>query len=213
MPTTRGLIVSETLAWVARSRSPAEIHRTITWAGTGALIVVTACGTSGRSSISSPWRSRPISRAPHFSAAWQATGALNLNTGIDNELNGQSAFSFEEPNQVLPNRYGNSRLQYLNPAAFATPALGTYGSVGVFSLTGPSFWELDTALSRIFRIGEHQSLEARWEAFNITNSMRPLVTTPGNPNNPFATLNSGTFGQVTQSYDPRIMQFAMKYVF
>jgi hypothetical protein len=58
----------------------------------------------------------------------------------------------------------------------ATPALGTYGNLGVCSLTGPSFWELDTPLSRIFRIGEHQSLEARWKAFNVTNSMRPLVT-------------------------------------
>ncbi len=88
-----------------------------------------------------------------------------------------------------------------------------FGNVGVFSLAGPSFWELDTALSRIFRIGERHSLEARWEAINITNSKRPFVTTPGNPINPFNTLNSGTSGQITQSYDPRIMQFAMKYVF
>ena len=171
-----------------------------------------------------------VAQSPHFSGSslldrlasdWRLsvidqyrTGpALNLNTGIDNELDGQSAFSFEEPNRVLPNRYGNSRLQYLNPAAFATPALGTFGNAGVFSLAGPSFWELDTALSRIFRILEHQSLEARWEAFNITNSMRPLVITPGNPNDPFTTLDSGTFGQVTQSYDPRILQFAVKYVF
>jgi hypothetical protein len=27
------------------------------------------------------------------------------------------------------------------------------------------------------------------------------------------TLNSGTFGQITQFYDPRIMQFGMKCVF
>ena len=33
--------------------------------------------------------------------------ALNLNTGIDNELNGENSFSFEEPNQLLKNPYGS----------------------------------------------------------------------------------------------------------
>ena len=123
--------------------------------------------------------------------------ALNLNTGIDNELNGENSFSFEEPNQLLKNPYG-SGLNFLNPAAFTTPALGTYGNNGVYNLTGPSFWELDTALSRLFRIGEHQTVEARWEAFNITNSVRPLVQGVA----AFTTLNSGTFGRITQAYDP-----------
>ncbi len=61
--------------------------------------------------------------------------ALNLNTGIDNELNGENSFSFEEPNQLLKNPHG-SGLNFLNPAAFGTPALGTYGNVGVYSLHG-----------------------------------------------------------------------------
>ena len=165
-----------------------------------------------------------VAQSPHYSGSllgrlasdWRLsvidqyrTGiALNLNTGIDNELNGENSFSFEEPNQLLKNPYG-SGLNFLNPAAFATPALGTHGNNGVYNLTGPSFWELDTALSRLFRIGEHQTVEARWEAFNITNSMRPLVQGVA----AFTTLNSGTFGQITQAYDPRIMQFALKYVF
>jgi len=165
-----------------------------------------------------------VAQSPHYSGSflgrlasdWRLsvidqyrTGiALNLNTGIDNELNGENSFSFEEPNQLLKNPYG-SGLNFLNPAAFTTPALGTYGNNGVYNLTGPSFWELDTALSRLFRIGEHQTVEARWEAFNITNSVRPLVQGVA----AFTTLNSGTFGQLTQAYDPRIMQFALKYVF
>jgi hypothetical protein len=53
--------------------------------------------------------------------------------------------------------------------------------------------------------GETRKLEFRAEAFNVTNSfiMNTLVTN----------FNSGNFGQVTSAKDPRIMQFALKYVF
>jgi DNA polymerase III alpha subunit (gram-positive type) len=48
-------------------------------------------------------------------------------------------------------------------------------------------------------------LEFRAEAFNVTNSFRPGTI------NTVATSN--TFGQIRNSLDPRILQFALKYVF
>jgi hypothetical protein len=60
-------------------------------------------------------------------------------------------------------------------------------------------------VSRAFRFGETQRVEVRAEAFNVTNSLRM--------SNPSSGLNSATFGQVTSAQDPRIMQFALKYVF
>jgi len=48
-------------------------------------------------------------------------------------------------------------------------------------------------------------MEFRAEAFNVLNMM-----VPGSPN---TSLNSTLFGQVTSALDPRIMQFALKYVF
>ena len=72
-------------------------------------------------------------------------------------------------------------------------------------LRGPSFWNVDMALSRNLRMGERR-LELRVEAFNVFNHVNW-----GNPN---VTLGAGTSGQVTSTAnDPRIMQFALKYSF
>ena len=96
-------------------------------------------------------------------------------------------------------------ISYFNPAAVGLPTAGTYGNMGVGSLRGPGFWEWDQTVSRAFQVHEGQRVEIRAEAFNLTNSVRY-----GNPN---VTLG-GTFGQITSSFGgPRIMQFAVKYVF
>jgi len=105
----------------------------------------------------------------------------------------------------------------LNRAAFAMPALGTYGNMGFGSVYGPGFWEWDQTASRQFRITEGQNLELRAEAFNVTNSVRLA--------NPGLIFNSpATFGKITTSNSTtgsvsptgsggRIIQFALKYIF
>ncbi len=100
---------------------------------------------------------------------------------------------------------GLACLSIISSAAFAQPALGTLGNVGAGSIAGPGTWQFDVAISRSFRIREGQSLDFRAEAFNVTNSF--LM------NDPVTNLNSNTFGQVLSAKDPRIMQFALKYVF
>jgi hypothetical protein len=60
-------------------------------------------------------------------------------------------------------------------------------------------------LSRIFKIRERMNLEARGEAFNLTNSYRAGPVTTGR--------NSAQFGQILTAQDPRIMQVALKLVF
>ena len=100
---------------------------------------------------------------------------------------------------------GRPDTQYLNPAAFAQPALGTLGNMGRNILKLPTTWQFDLALSRVFRFRETQSLEFRAEAYNVTNSFRPGVI---NTN-----LSSAQFGQIRTALDPRIMQFALKYIF
>ena len=126
---------------------------------------------------------------------------------------------YQRANQVLPNSYGDrgSITNYLNAAAFAHPDLGTISNMRGYAMVGPPSFGLDMALSRIFQVRENQKIEIRGEAFNVTNSLRrdPLAT--GNPlydPTTFYTLSqTSTFGQVKNAMDPRIMQFAVKYLF
>ena len=70
---------------------------------------------------------------------------------------------------------------------------------------GPAYRAFDVMLGKTFPINERVRTEFRAEAFNVTNSFRK--------NNPTTTLNSNVFGQITSALDPRILQFALKYVF
>ena len=109
-------------------------------------------------------------------------------------------------NQVNGNAYGDKTVSnYLNPAAFQLPALGTFPNQGIASIRGPLVWQFDTALSRTFAIRESQKVEFRAEAFNVTNSLHV--------NDPVTDVGSSLFGHVTSAKDPRIMQFALKYLF
>jgi hypothetical protein len=162
----------------------------------------------------------------------KSSGApINVVTGGDQALSGTV---LQRPNQIAGNAYkdksGRPLTLWVDPAAFTLPAPGTYGNVGWNSLAGPGTWSFDMSLSRGFNIRESQRLEFRAEAFNVTNSFRPgcvqgatgcsqsgLSGTPslaggvGSGNS--TALSSNTFGQIRTALDPRVLQFAIKYVF
>lgn len=134
------------------------------------------------------------------------TGApLTIGTNLDRQLSGTTG---QRVNLLNTNPYGDrsSLNNYFNSAAFGLPAIGTLGNIGRFSVFGPSFFTLDTALSRAFKVRERQSVEIRAEAFNLSNSVRR-----GNPGTNISAPN--TFNRILSTADPRIMQFAVKYVF
>jgi hypothetical protein len=62
----------------------------------------------------------------------------------------------------------NDRL-ILNPAAFTTPAPGTFGNVPRNFLRGPSFRQFDVVLNKRIRFSESKNLEFRTEIFNVFN--------------------------------------------
>ena len=129
---------------------------------------------------------------------------LTINSGLDNAL---TATSDRPVNQVLPSPYAakKSVASWLNPAAFAQPATGTYGTMGVSNVLGPGNITIDTNLTRLFHINDRQSVEFRVEAFNLANHV--------NPDDPTVVLTNARFGQILSAKAPRIMQLALKYVF
>lgn len=131
---------------------------------------------------------------------------LTPSTGIDRQLTGAGGGT-QRPNQILPNPLcaNPNPSCWINPAAYEQPALGTLGSAGRSSILGPGFWQIDMALSRIFRVREGMSFEARAEAFNLTNSFRA--------GNVITARNNQNFGRILTAQDPRIMQLALKFVF
>ena len=171
-----------------------------------------------------------VAQAPRFSNAalhrivtgWQLSGiyraisgpSLTVTTTTDRALDGQTN---ERLNQVLPNPLcANPRPScWINPAAFANPALGTIGNMGSNNVRGPGFFQFDLALVRDFHLREWMNLQVRGEAFNVTNSFRAGSLASGLPTGASGTVTSysNTFGQILSALDPRILQFAMKLVF
>ena len=77
------------------------------------------------------------------------------------------------------NPFLNNDRNFINPAAFATPAPGAFGNFPRNELSGPSFWQADTVFSKRFRITETMNFEFRTEIFNIfnhTNFVNPSTT-------------------------------------
>jgi hypothetical protein len=128
---------------------------------------------------------------------------INLVSGRDNALSGQGN---QRPdvlrNPVLVSQTFN---QWFDTAALGTPAAGQYGSLGRNALTGPGWWNIDAAVVRMFSIREKNKLELRAEGFNMINHLRPK--------DPTTNMTSTLFGRITSAEDPRILQFALKYVF
>jgi hypothetical protein len=147
--------------------------------------------------IASNWRWSGIFNG--VSGAW-----LNITTGQDNSGNGLNA---QRPNQVSDDVYGAKTIQaYLNKAAFAQPAPGTFGNLPINAVKGPARWTIDLALSRNINVTKMQNVELRLEAFNLLNHF--------NWGNPATNLNLGTFGRITTVQGtPRILQFGLKYGF
>jgi hypothetical protein len=160
--------------------------------------------------VASGWKIAPIFRA-------STGGYLTVGLSTDRRLQGGTAGN-QRPDQVLadPLCANPGPSCWINPAAFALPALGTLGNMGKYNVPSPGFWQLDASLSRIFPLRERFTMELRGETFNLTNSFHagvPSGLTTGLLGVNATFTGGGNFGQITSALDPRIIQVAAKLVF
>jgi len=93
-------------------------------------------------------------------------------------------------------------------AAFRFPYPGESGQRN--NLRGPGYFEIDTGLSKTWKITEGQNARFAWEVFNVTNSVRFDAAQSANQ---FA-LTFGNFGAYGKTLSrPRVMQFSLRYSF
>jgi hypothetical protein len=101
---------------------------------------------------------------------------------------------------------GEKLAKYFDTTRFANPAPNTYGTLGRNSMFGPGFANVDTSISKGWRLpflGEVGIIEYRFEAFNLFNATHL--------SNPITGLTNPNFGKITGTDgDPRILQMALK---
>jgi hypothetical protein len=114
---------------------------------------------------------------------------------------------------------GKSVSEWINPAAFATPA-GEFGTAPRDLVRGPGTWQIDLGAAKVIPLKELGRLEFRSEFYNIFN--HPQL---GLPQSTFNPSNTSGFGSIINTVNtvspvtpvgsgtPREMQFALRLEF
>ena len=164
---------------------------------------------------------------------WQLSGITRIASGLPINVIQPSGLSVagnlvttanvaQRPN-LVGNPYAHNGKQYLNPAAFAAPAPGTYGNLGYDAIKGPLFNNWDIAAQKNIAIHEEIGLEFRAEMFNAPNHLSffavggTLGAAQSNgtyqPNYSSTGTFQNSFGQITSATDPRTMEFVLRVHF
>ncbi|HEY3442292.1 MAG TPA: carboxypeptidase regulatory-like domain-containing protein [Paludibaculum sp.] len=120
----------------------------------------------------------------------------------------------------------------VNPAAFATPAPGTFGNLGRGALHGPGLSQFDLTLHKRFAVTERVSSEFRLEAYNLFNKanfLNPVVrlnnvlgtgTNQLQPGQAYNATTGGSFGSVLQTVESAVglgaqrqIQLSLRFTF
>jgi Carboxypeptidase regulatory-like domain len=153
---------------------------------------------------------------------WQVSGIITEESGAPLNLgvSGTTPASIitnsgDRPNVTGPISYPHTAAQWFNPSAFSAPACLTgpdcYGNLGFDAIRGPGRNNFDISLLKNFAFTERFHMEFRAEGFNVWNHTQ----FKGDANNGGIGLNvnSGSFGQVTQAFDPREFQLGIKLIY
>ena len=127
---------------------------------------------------------------------WQLNSIMSFYTGAPLTVwagqNYSGTFEGNDRAVQVSDPYSSVPAGYLfNPAAFAAPAQGTFGTVGRNTLRGPGFATVDFAVLKNTPITERIGTQLRIEMFNLFNRTNYAPTS--------TTLTSGSFGKFTDT--------------
>lgn len=152
---------------------------------------------------------------------WEVGGILSLHTGFpltvtasdaSNTLSRGARADCIAPGVVYgeqPSPAGG--YQWFDPASYAQPAPGTFGSCGVGTIRGPGLSNFDLNLTKSFRVTERQALEVRADFINLTNT--PILNAPASPTGAGNLGVGTTLGLLQDSQGARNVQLALRYHF
>jgi hypothetical protein len=139
-----------------------------------------------------------------FFKEWTLLSRISAGTGMPQTpvflatVPGTGATGTIRPDLTGAPIYETSSGRFLNPAAYAPPLAGQWGTARRNSITGPAQFNLDASLARTFRLRTKYNFDVRLDATNVLNH---AVFTAWN-----TTVKSTTFGLPSAVNPMRSMQ-------
>jgi outer membrane receptor protein involved in Fe transport len=195
-----------------RTSSDFDVRHQLSFSG-GWDLPVDRMWQGGPKRLTKGWSVYPI-------LSWHTGFPLDVNAGLSARRGNPGPSGAGDSNLVFANLIGP--ITYLNPGTPTPGATGNQYFTGNFSvpdaniitgsygagrniLRGPGRTNLDMTFAKRTMITERTAVELRADFFNIFNH-----TEFTNPDTNFA---NATFGQVTDTAAPRILQFAVRFTF
>lgn len=160
-----------------------------------------------------------ISKAADFIVGgWQVNGILTFSSGQPFTFRSQNcvssfnacrpdAVSGRDPMDAPPG--GRTPDRWFDPAASASPAVGTGGNLGPQTGVGPGIKNLDFSMFKDIRLTERYKIQFRSEWLNLSNTPRFAVGGLGN------TQGNSNYGRLSSTLpgSARNVQFALRFMF
>lgn len=155
-----------------------------------------------------------------FLGGWVLSGVTTAQSGFpvnvtySTDTLGLGGGTTNRPNLAGKAGGPKTRAEWFNTAAYSAPvapwnggANSGFGSAGKDAVVGPGLFNWNLSLFKSFGLGSHEGtrLEFRVETFNTFNHTEFQNLDTG--------FTDGNFGQVTSTYDPRVLQFGGKFMF
>ena len=150
---------------------------------------------------------------------WQVGGIITAMSGTPFTVFDSNDYSFQggapeitgfqanRPNLVgNPNNGPKTPAEWFNTSAFAkVTEPGTLGTAGRNIVQGPGYANWDFSALKNFKVTEGKQFQFRAELFNILNHTNLRL--------PDSDISSPNFGKIQSAQSPRLIQFALKFLY